>query len=191
MQEKELIRKIRSGDRDAFRLLYDEHAPSVLRICLRFTGKQEDAEDLCQEIFVKIYTAIRTFNARSRLSTWIYRITVNHSLNYLRKIKKTRQLLPLDHSQAAAPDRTYDLKGDTASTPERLLEEKERAHILRNAVNRLPENQRLALTLQKFEGFTCKEIAGMLECTVLSVQSRLHRAKKNLAVILQEYADHL
>ncbi|MBN2416627.1 sigma-70 family RNA polymerase sigma factor [bacterium] len=185
MREKDLIRSIRAGDRDAFRLLYDRHAASVYRICLRFTGDSREAEDLCQDVFVKIYTSIRTFNARSRLSTWIHRIAVNHALNHLRNTKRSRLLLPLNG------DPPGQAGFDPRPGPDRVLEEKEKSAIIREAVNALPEHQRLVLILQKFEGFSGREIADMLDCTLLSVQSRLHRAKKNLAVLLQEYLDHL
>lgn len=192
MREKDLIRSIRSGDKESFRLLYDRHAPAVYRLCLRFTGNTQEAEDLCQDVFVKVYTSIRTFNAHSRLSTWIHRITVNHALNHLRKNKNSRHCLTLDvNSSEAADVSRLSLNTDSSASPDRLLEEKEKTALVRQAVHALPENQRLVLILQKYEGFSCREIAEMLDCTLLSVQSRLHRAKKNLAVMLQDCLDHL
>ncbi len=149
-----------------------------MNVCYSIVGNREDAEDLCQEVFIKIYRSIGTFKHRSKLSTWIYRIAVNLSLNHIRKKNPGR---PISH------EKTELIPGLHLDRPDLSLEQKERRNVVQWAINSLPVNQRVVLKLQKFEGFSSRQIADMLDCSLFTVQSRLHRAKVNLYKKLLPY----
>ena len=186
MQDKELLNKIKSGDINAFKQLFETYQASIYNLCYRFVGTEEEAEDLCQEVFFKIYRAARTFKHKSKLSTWIYRITVNLCLNYKRKHKRFN-FLTLDNTEDKSQHKPTDLSIPPADHPDIILEQKEKELIVQKAINSLPKNQRLALILQRYEGMSIQEIAELLDCTASSIQSRLARAKENLAKKLLPY----
>jgi len=182
--------KLKTENIFSFSEIFSEHQNSVFSICFRFTGDKQEAEDLCQDIFLQIYKSLPDFKSQSKLSTWIYRIAVNHSLNHVRNRKKHNSDLRITSENqetiVADPHRNH-----TENRPDKILEEKERGIIVSKAIESLPENQRLVLILQKYEGFSCKEIADIQECTLLSVQSRLHRAKKNLGKLLLKFINEI
>ncbi|MBC8184094.1 RNA polymerase sigma factor [candidate division KSB1 bacterium] len=179
MQEKELLEKITSGDVHAFKLLFESYRDDVFNLCYRFANNREDAEDLCQEVFFKIYNSAATFKHKSKLSTWIYRITVNLCLNFKRKHHKFNWLF-LDDRQEEKSNVSEYLSIPIADQPDSFVEKKEREQIVQDAINSLPKNQRVALILQRYEELSVQEIADILGASALSVQSRLARAKENL-----------
>jgi len=179
VQEKELFEKIKSGDVHAFKLLFESYRNAVFNLCFRFANNREDAEDLCQEVFLKIFNSVHTFKYKSKPSTWIYRITVNLCLNFRRKHRKLNWLF-LDEPCEENTDVSKRLSIPAVDQPDRALERKEREQIIQGAINSLPKNQRVALILQRYEDFSVKEIAEILRTSVLSVQSRLARGKENL-----------
>jgi len=179
VQEKELLEKIKSGDVQAFKQLFESYQDAVFNLCYRFAKNKEDAEDLCQEVFFKIYNSVTTFKHKSKISTWIYRITVNLCLNYKRKHSKFNWLLLDDTSEEKNNVSDY-LSIPEADQPDSFVEQKEREQIVQDAINSLPQNQRVALILQRYEDLSVQEIADILGTSALSVQSRLARAKENL-----------
>ena len=189
--DRDIIQRIRNGDATAFKVLFDQYQSPIFNLCCRIVGNRNEAEDLCQDVFFKIYKSLNTFKYRSKLSTWIYRITVNLALNHLRNRKKTSRI-PLEGFDHAQSGEVGDLllEGSTRQ-PDTALEKKELESMIRRALDCLPEKQRIALVLQKYEGLSCKEIAAVMDCTLSSVQSRLFRGKENLYRILLPYMDHL
>ena len=179
VQEKELFEKIKSGDVHAFKLLFESYRNAVFNLCFRFENNREDAEDLCQEVFFKIFNSVHTFKHKSKPSTWIYRITVNLCLNFRRKHRKLNWFF-LDDPCEENTDVSKRLSIPAADQPDRALERKEREQIIQDAINSLPQNQRVALILQRYEDLSVKEIADILGTSVLSVQSRLARGKEKL-----------
>jgi len=141
---------------------------------------KEDAEDIAQEVFLEVFKGIRKFKGNSKLSSWIYRITVNKSLEFIRK-KNTKKRFAFFQA----------LKGDEMPLdktsyftefkhPGILLENKEDSERLYVAINRLPDDQKIAFTLSKIQGLTYKEISEITEKSISSIESLLFRAKKNL-----------
>jgi len=179
VKENELLEKIKSGDVHAFKILFQSYRDAVFNLCYRFANNKEDAEDLCQEVFFKIYNSISTFKHKSKLSTWIYRITVNLCLNFKRKHRKFNWFF-LDDTSEEKKDNSPCLTIPADDQPDRTLEQKEREKIVQDAINLLPNNQRVALLLQRYEGLSVQEIADVLGTSALSIQSRLARAKENL-----------
>jgi len=188
MNELELIEKLKSGHAEAFKFLVDTYQEKVLNTCFRFLNNKEDAEDLAQEVFLTVYRSIGDFRGDSKLSSWIYRIAVTRSLDAYRKknrkkrFAKMQRLIGLKENDDA-------LQISDTHTPSTELEDKERAAILQQALNGLPENQRTVIMLNKYEGFSHKEIADIMGTSVSSVESLMHRGKQKLRTALYRYYD--
>ena len=179
-QDTDLMLRIKNGDRDAFRQLVERHKLSVLNLCLRFTGNREDAEDLSQEVFLRIFKAAPNYEVKAAFTTWLYRITMNLCLNYQRR-KKVLQFFSLNHnknSNSPNTDRILQIAG--TERPDTEYEKVELRKQVQNAIQSLPENQRTVVILYRYQNLSYKEIAEVLNTTVSAVESRLHRAKENL-----------
>lgn len=175
-----LMLRIKNGDQPAFRELVERHKLSVLNLCLRFTNNKEDAEDLAQDVFIRIFQAAPGYEVKAAFTTWLYRITVNHCLNYQRR-KKILHFFSLDHSKNSyhqSQGRVADFAAK--ERPDADFEKKEIQKIVQQAIKSLPENQKTALILYRYHDLSYKEIAEVLDTTVSAVESRLHRAKENL-----------
>ena len=174
-QEQELVKKLHQGDELAFSQLFELFAERVYNVCCRFLVSRPEAEDAVQEIFCKIYASIRNFRAEARLSSWIYRITVNHCLNIQRQRKRI-QLFSLEwfHERESAID------APKSENPEDAMVKRETEEIIQRAISELSQHQRVALVLYRYEGLSYQEIAEILGCSATAVESRLHQAKQNL-----------
>jgi len=185
-EQAKLIADLREGVHGAFRRVVEQYQHKVVNTCYRFVHEQEEAEDLAQETFVEVYRSIARFRGESDLSTWIYRIAVSKSLDFLRKQARERrggrfrQMLRFD-------DGLTELPAPHSTRPDVIHEQRERRRILQRALEHLPENQRVAFILSKYDGMSYLEIAGILKTTVSSVESLIHRARKNLQRWLHDY----
>ncbi len=178
MQEEEIIQGLTAGEEGAFRELVDRYRLRVLNTCLGIVQSREDAEDIAQEVFVEVYRSIRHFRADSKLSTWIYRIAVNKSLNVVRRRKRNKWLFPLEELLHGA--RTGDAAAGLSVPPYSTMEPSERLGSIHRAVDSLPEKQRIAFTLSKYEELSSREISEVMKLSVPGVDSLIHRAKMNL-----------
>lgn len=190
MEDHQIINNIKAGDSSAFKLLFDRHKDGILNLCYRIIGNRVEAEDICQDVFFKIYRSIDTFKAESKFTTWAYRIAVNHSLNHVRR-RKNKTFLSLSPTNDESGVRSTELMALDSERPDHQMENKDRAAIVRQAINRLPKQQQTALILQKYQGLSAQEIADLMEWSLPSVQSRLHRARLNLCKKLKPYWDQL
>lgn len=164
----------------------DLYKDKVFNTCLSFTHNREDAEEATQDVFISVHNSITAFQRKSSLSTWIYRITVNKSLEHIRKHKRKGQLGFIK----LLTGRKEELSGEPGESfdhPGVQLENLERTKILFGAINGLPENQRVAFTLHEYEGLSYKDISGVMEVSVPAVESLIFRAKKNLREKLRDY----
>jgi RNA polymerase sigma-70 factor, ECF subfamily len=177
MNEAELILQLKSGNREAFAQLVSAYRNSVLNVCYRFLLNQEDAEDVSQEVFFEVYRSIKNFRGESKLSTWIYRIAATKSMNEIKRINRKKRI-----SSAAKTLGIEKIASLIAGNerPDKALEDHEGFSILMKALNNLPENQRIALTLSKLEGHCNAEIAEIMQTTLTAVDSLIYRAKQNL-----------
>jgi RNA polymerase sigma-70 factor (ECF subfamily) len=181
MNEQEVLKLLLAGDPKAIRSLVDQYQPLVLRTARGFVRNTEDARDIAQEVFIEIITKISRFRGQSTLATWIYRITVNRSLNYVRS--KKRRLGRLVYSADDGENEyggTMNLSDPHQKNPAELLEQKERSEILHAAIQSLPERQQVAFTLAEYDDLSYKEIAEIMQLSISSVESLLFRAKRNL-----------
>jgi RNA polymerase sigma-70 factor, ECF subfamily len=186
MEYLELIEKLKSGDDEAFRYIVEKYQKLVLNCSYKFLRNQESAEDLTQEVFLEVFESIHSFRAESQLSTWIYRIAVTKSLNHLKSLKRKKRLA-LVVSLFSGADSEDRLAAPDTQSPERELENQERAQILNDALEKLPENQRIAFTLSKYKEMSYEEISLIMGTSISSVESLLHRAKANLQKNLYHY----
>lgn len=153
----------------------------VFNTCLGLVKNFEDAEDLTQEVFIEVYEKLSGFRGESSLQTWIYRIAVNKSLQYIRsKNAKKRSGEIVDLSETSLGSETFDHPGVK-------MENRELARVLFLMIDRLPENQRLAFTLHKVENLSHEEISEIMEKSRSSVESLIHRAKQSLREMLKTY----
>ena len=138
---------------EQFRKLVGEYQEMVINTCYRFVFNREDAEDLAQEVFVEVYRSLEQFRAESKLSTWIYRIAVTKSLDHLRRMKRIKRFGSLKRI-IGINDPASEIAAPPGDTPQETMEENERARILQNALDTLPDNQRAAFLLSKQDGYS-------------------------------------
>lgn len=179
MNEFELIKKLKDGDEAAFRYVLETYQKMVLNCSFKFVRNVESAQDLTQEVFLEVFESIHSFKLNSKLSTWIYRITVTKSINHLNSLK-TKKRFGFITSLFGEGDSEERFAASSENNPDKLLENKDRAAVLKWAIERLPENQRIAFTLSKYKELSYEEIANVLNTSISSVESLLHRAKVNL-----------
>jgi RNA polymerase sigma-70 factor (ECF subfamily) len=183
---QEEIEALKNGDQQAYKSLVDSFSRKVYNLCLSLLHNQEDAEDATQEVFSAVFSSINTFKGDSKLSTWIYRISVNKCKEILRKKSRKKRfgfLVPLENFE------TKSLNTIPANFihPGIELENQERAAILFGAINSLPENQKIAFSMHKLEGIPYDEIAAIMGMSLSSIESLIFRAKQNLRTKLATY----
>ncbi|MBN1252473.1 MAG: RNA polymerase sigma factor [Bacteroidales bacterium] len=182
MDDNQLIKNIQNKDSKAFQTLVERHQTKVINICNGFVHNKDDAQDIAQEVFIEIYKSIDKFRSEAKLSTWIYRISVNKSLNFIRDNKKNKWLQSLD--LLFVSDKNIN---NNSFIDEDKLEEEEKTKIIHQALNSLAENQKIAFTLNKYEDLSYKEISEIMKISISSVESLMFRAKKNLQKKLINY----
>lgn len=187
MNDEELIQKIAAKDHFAFKKLVERYQALVISICYNLLGNQQHAEDVAQEAFLQVYKSAKKFRHKCKFSTWIYRIAVNRSLNFIRYNKKFRWTKSFSSLQENQPKRTTDFLASNSTGPDIALEEKEQREMLQKAMDSLPKNQKVVFILHKHEGLSYKEISKILKISLSSVEARIHRAKINLQKKLIPY----
>jgi len=182
----ELVARFQEGDDTAFEWLVRRHQDAVFRTCLRFLGDYEEAVDCAQDVFVRVYKALRGFRREARFSTWLYRVAVNTCKNRASSLqfRTRRRMFSLD--AARDPDgRTVEVKNGRSS-PQREYEKKEERETLERAIRGLPEDQRAVVILRDIENLPYGEIARVTGLAQGTVKSKLFRARKRLAEELRE-----
>jgi RNA polymerase sigma-70 factor (ECF subfamily) len=186
MDESEIIARLQSGDEAAFKIVVEKYQRYVLNTCYRFVNSEETAEDLAQEVFIQLFLSIKDFRGGSKLSTWIYRIAVTKSLDHLKKIRRKKRFAVIKRL-FGEDEMEEKIPSHNDSDPAGELDKKERMKVLNMALDTLPESQRIAFTLSKYDEMSYKEIAEILGTTISAVESLIHRAKNNLQKKLYNY----
>lgn len=184
-QSEVLINQLKQGNQSGFTALVDLYQDMVYNTAFSIVQNEEDADDIAQEVFVQVYLSINTFKGESKLSTWIYRITITKALDHERKKKRKKRFGFLQNFFAAEIDERQHPK--EFNHPGVQLESKERAAELFKALKRLSDKQRIAFTLHKLEGLCNQEIAEIMNISLYAVESLVGRAKSNLKKILYNY----
>ena len=188
MSEWILIEQLKQKDESAFKKIIETWQDMVYNTAIGIVQNAEDAEDVAQEVFVQVYESVATFKGESKFSTWLYRITITKAMDHLRKKKRKKRfafiqsLFGIDNEILHDPPDFHH--------PGISLDNKERAAVLFKAIDKLPENQKVAFTLHKMEGLSYQEVSVIMNTTVSSVESLLHRAKNNLRKTLKAYYEN-
>jgi RNA polymerase sigma-70 factor (ECF subfamily) len=178
--EKELIIKAQNGDSIAFEQLVYNYDKAVLSIAMRFVRDTDDAKDIYQEVFIRVFRSLKKFEFRSEFSTWLFRITTNVCITF-KSSKKEQVMVPL---QAEFDEENTDYAKAELASDERSPEEESLSNDLQtfigNAVKSLSERQRITFVLKHYEGYKIREIAEMLNCKEGTVKKYLFDAANNL-----------
>ena len=187
MDESELIKSLKSGQRAGFEALFRLYSRQVYNTCLGLLQHSGDAEDVAQEVFIEIFRSAGNFRGDAKISTWLYRIAYNKCMDHVRaksRNKRSGQVISIDGETAPqiASENYFEHPGIS-------MERKEESKIVFAAIAALPENQRVAFTLNKIDGLSYKEVGEIMEMKLPAVESLLHRAKQNLKKLLTDYYD--
>lgn len=180
MSETEIILKLQQGNEQAFKEMVENYQKMVVNTCFGMVHNIEDAEDIAQEVFIEVFRSIHKFRADSKLSTWLYRMAINRTINYIRDNKRNKWFQSFEDSVQSKNTLHENLINRNTDHPEYNLENTQRATLLHEAIDSLAENQKVAFTLSKYEELSYQEISKVMDVSVSSVESLLHRAKKNL-----------
>lgn len=177
--EKKIIQQVLDGDQEAFSELVKAYEKPVYNLCLRMAGNAQDAQDLAQEAFLKAWRGLRFYKFESSFSTWLYRLTSNVCIDFLRRQKRRTALsLTMEEQELEVPDQ--------APVPEEQLLRQEAQEAVSQAMNQLEDEFRLVLTLRVLEDMSYEQIAQIMDLKVGTVKSRLARARIKLKNILQQ-----
>lgn len=182
--EKYLLERAKSGEVEAFERLIEGYQKKVFNIALRMIGNYDDASELAQEVFIKVYKSIRSFKEESSFSTWIYKITSNVCLDEIRK-RKNKKVVYLDDDVKLEDGEVRHQIEDDSPSPEALLERKEIKRVVKEAIQSLSEEHRLVIVMRDLQGMSYEEIGKIVKCPEGTVKSRINRARQALKEILK------
>lgn len=188
MDDRDLIQRLTAHDETAFKEIVEKYQSLVINACFHILQKKMDAEDIAQEVFIEVFESIHQFRHESKLSTWLYRISINKSLNHLRKHKWKILVKSIDgFFEGDQKNVALEIEDQSANDSPDNIEYKERNRVLQSAINSLPKNQQIAFTLSKFDELPYQEISAIMNLSLSSVESLIHRAKLNLQKKLINY----
>ena len=174
--DKQLVERVRRGDKRAFDLLILKYQHKVISIVWRYLGDRNDVQDVSQETFIKAYRAIPNFRGESAFYTWLYRIAINTAKNHLVSKSRRPPNIDIDIDDGEFQDNSAVLRDN--ESPQASLATKQMEEVIFRAIENLPPELRVAVTLREFEGLSYEEIARMMDCPVGTVRSRIFRARE-------------
>lgn len=184
-----LVERARAGEPGAFEEIFTLHRNQIYSLAYRMTGNPSDAEDLCQDVFLTAFRKIGSFQGRSSFSTWLYRVAINRSKDFLRKKRRGSELQPTeDHPIESVADDAV-ARQDQGGEPETAAVASEARRLVQDALSRLPVGLRAPLVLHELEGLQYREVASLLRLPVGTVKSRIFRARAHLAEILEPHKE--
>ena len=174
--DKDLVLRVQQGDKSAYDLLVIKYQYKIIQLVNRYVKDPVEAQDVAQEAFIKAYRALGNFRGDSAFYTWLYRIAINTAKNYLVARARRNSDYEIDIDDAEQIQNAPELKG--MDTPEQQLLNEEIIEAIKTAIEKLPEEMRIAITLREFEGMSYEEIAETMDCPVGTVRSRIFRARE-------------
>jgi RNA polymerase sigma-70 factor (ECF subfamily) len=187
-EDLQKVREFLSGDHGAFEFLFDKYRDRVFGVAYRFLRHKDDALEVTQEVFLRVYQGLARFKTESKFFTWLYRITVNKAIDYLRS-KRSRPSVALGHDEESGRADPLDALADPrGKSPSDDLERRETFERLATAVGVLSEKHRTVFLLHAVEDLSYKEIADVVGCNLGTVMSRLFYARKKLQQLMTEVA---
>jgi RNA polymerase sigma-70 factor, ECF subfamily len=186
LEEVDWIRRAQTGDEEAFALLVQRYQHKVFSLVYRLVRRQDDVEDVAQEVFLKVFRAIRSYNFRASFAAWISRVTVNHCYDHLRRVRASRVSYFWELSEEGR--RVLEAgprEGNRA--PLTIEEQTALKEIVQKLLDRVPAEDRTAVVLKDVENLSVEEIAATMKWTVSKVKVRLHRARKRMLADLKRW----
>jgi len=185
--ELELILQAQKGNMSAFEQLVQKYDKQVISIALKYVNSSEDAKDIYQEVFLRVYKGLPKFQLKSEFSTWLFRITTNVCLSY-KSVRQKQKLVSLDQSYNGEEGESHTLKDTIASdaSTDSYTCNKELSNRIEDALKSLPARQRMVFTLKHYEGYKLREIAVMMNCTEGTVKRYLFEAIRRLRNQLED-----
>jgi RNA polymerase sigma-70 factor (ECF subfamily) len=185
-----VVAQVLAGDRDAFRVLVERHSRSIFRVIYRMTGNQQDTEELVQETFLRAYKSLERFELRANFSTWLYRIAVNRTIDFLNARKTQMQTKDtyhiVDHLESGENNQVQ--LPATGPGPDRMLLSSEMKRKIAGALGRLTPAERVAFTMRHMEGRSIEEISQTLNLKASAAKNSVFRAVQKLRQQLEPYA---
>jgi RNA polymerase sigma-70 factor, ECF subfamily len=180
-QDQELLSRCLAGEDSAWESLLRVHTRRIYNLCYRFTGRAEDAEDVAQEVFIKVFQTLKSYDAaQGSFSTWLNRVTRNHLVDHYRRTRKDRATASLEDEMPAAEQKSSPLL-----EPSRQVESRERREILQLALDKLSPDLREAVILRDLQDLDYEEIAQVLGVPQGTVKSRINRGRLELGRVLK------
>lgn len=176
--DQELVKRVQKGDKAAFDLLVIKYQHKLVHLVNRYVKDPSEAQDVAQDAFIKAYRALPEFRGESAFYTWLYRIAINTAKNYLLSRSRRHYDYEIDVQDAEQLGDTPLLKD--IETPEELLMNEQVVQVISAAIDALPEEMRVAITLREFEGMSYEEIAEVMDCPIGTVRSRIFRARESI-----------
>jgi RNA polymerase sigma-70 factor (ECF subfamily) len=178
MDDRELVQRIRDGDAEALRAIVERYQDRIFSLIYGIVRDRHEVEDVAQEVFLKVYTRIQAFDERSKFYTWLYRVAANAAKDHVKK-RSRRPAVALEE------DEVLPAAGDN---PVQHAAAAETRRLVREAIAALPLRYREVLTLRELEGLSYNEIAAVLQISIGTVESRLHRARAKLKRRMERHA---
>jgi len=184
-----LIEKFERGDATAFQEIFNKHKGRVVNLSYRFVHSQEAAEDIAQEVFIKVYEKRLKVDSKVKFTTWLYRVTTNASLDFIRKNKFVVRSVDAEIADSSGEKTDFlERVGDPKSpSPRETVQQEELQTLLRTEIDGLPEELRVPIRLYQFENLPYEEIASILKITTKAVERRLYHARERLRDKLSKY----
>jgi RNA polymerase sigma-70 factor (ECF subfamily) len=176
-EETILISRCQKGDQEALKEIFDQYHQKVYRVAYGVVREREEALDIVQEVFIKLYRSIRNFKGKSKFYTYLYRMAMNTAIDHSRKIKKS-PFLSLDGMEGFQPTEREE------KNPDHTFLRKELQERVKGALEKLPLDQKKALIFREVEGLSYQEMAESMGCSIGTVMSRLHYARKRIRELL-------
>ena len=182
LEETEMISRCQRGDQEALKEIFDRYNKKVYRIAYGVVRQREEALDIVQEVFIKLFHSIKNFKGKSHFYTYLYRMVMNTAIDHARKTGK-QIISSLDQEGSFQPS------DDLEKGPERILLQKELEERVKLAMDKLPAEQRAALIFRDVEGLSYQEMAETMGCSIGTVMSRLHYGRKRMQELLKDYVE--
>ena len=181
-EETEMISRCQQGDQEALKEIFDKYHKKVYRIAYGVVRQREEALDIVQEVFIKVFRSIKNFKGRSQFYTYLYRMVMNTAIDHARKAGK-QFISSLDQEGSFEPSDNVE-RG-----PERMLLQKELEGRVKLAMDKLPAEQKAALIFRDVEGLSYQEMSEAMGCSIGTVMSRLHYGRRRIQELLKDYVD--
>ncbi len=179
------MERVKNGDQEAFRLLIEMHQARVIGTVAKMLGDDTDSEDISQQVFIRVWNSAARYQPTAKFTTWLFKITRNLVFNELRR-RKRHPATPLEHKE---DDRPFQMPDPNSPSPATNMMDGELQAAIQRAIESLPEVQRMAIVLRRYEELSYEEIADVLKLSVPAVKSILFRARADLRIQLQKYLD--